>query len=176
MDDQTFCGRSTNLQDQSLDRRLQILISCIHHTNDFRHCCHAGRTAQHCGLGLFQDSDFAGELERRKINLRESFMYLWKPKICPHQSDVQEANFCLAQFCRVRNHFSGCWITHDGLPALDLWDIVIEVLRSTNNTVKPNHVSIRETCAGHNPKPRPQLTKENKRLINCLRVGAERFR
>ena len=25
-----------------------------------------------------------------------------------------------------------------GLPALDLWDIVIEVLRSTNNSVKPN--------------------------------------
>ena len=40
----------------------------------------------------------------------------------------------------------------DGLPALDLWDIVIEVLRSTNNTVKPNHDSIRETCARHKPQ------------------------
>ena len=35
----------------------------------------------------------------------------------------------------------------DGLPALDLWDIVIEVLRSTNNNVQPKHASIQETGA-----------------------------
>ena len=41
----------------------------------------------------------------------------------------------------------------DGLLALDLWDIVIEVLRSTNNTVQHKHNSIQETGA---PKPRPK--------------------
>ena len=30
----------------------------------------------------------------------------------------------------------------DGLPALDLWDIVIEVLNSTNSTVQPNQVVV----------------------------------
>ena len=35
----------------------------------------------------------------------------------------------------------------DGLLALDLWDIVVEVLRSTNNTVRPNHNGIEETRA-----------------------------
>ena len=35
----------------------------------------------------------------------------------------------------------------DGLPALDLWDIVIDVLRSTNNNVQPKHTSIQETDA-----------------------------
>ena len=35
----------------------------------------------------------------------------------------------------------------DGLPALDLWDIVIEVLRSTNNTLQPRHSSFQETGA-----------------------------
>ena len=35
----------------------------------------------------------------------------------------------------------------DGSLALDLWDIVIEVLCSTNNTVKPNHDGIQETGA-----------------------------
>ena len=35
----------------------------------------------------------------------------------------------------------------DGLLALDLWDRVIEVLRSTNHTVKPNHDRIQEIRA-----------------------------
>ena len=35
----------------------------------------------------------------------------------------------------------------DGLLALDLWDKVIEVLRSTNNTVQPKHNGIQETGA-----------------------------
>ena len=38
---------------------------------------------------------------------------------------------------------SNLWMLDYAWPALDLWDIVIEVLRSTNNTVKPNHDSIR---------------------------------
>ena len=33
----------------------------------------------------------------------------------------------------------------DGFPALDLWNRVIEVLRSTNNTVQPNQNGIQET-------------------------------
>ena len=32
----------------------------------FRQCCHVENTAQHCRLGLFQDSDFAGDLEDSK--------------------------------------------------------------------------------------------------------------
>ena len=73
---------------QACDRRLARLISYTHHTNDFRQCCHVGNTAQHCRLGLFQGSDFAGDLEDSKINLGESLMYLQKPNICLHQLDV----------------------------------------------------------------------------------------
>ena len=35
----------------------------------------------------------------------------------------------------------------DGLLALDIWDMVIEVLRSTNNKVQPIHTSHQETGA-----------------------------
>ena len=51
---------------QACDRRLARLISYIHNTNDFRQYCHVGNTAQHCRLGLFQGSDFAGDLEDSK--------------------------------------------------------------------------------------------------------------
>ena len=40
--------------------------SYIHHTNDVRQYCHMGNTAHHCRLSLFQDSDFAGDLEDSK--------------------------------------------------------------------------------------------------------------
>ena len=48
------------------DRRLAPWISYIQHTSDHRQCCHVGNTAQHCRLGLFQDSDVAGDLEDSK--------------------------------------------------------------------------------------------------------------
>ena len=34
----------------------------------------------------------------------------------------------------------------DGLLALDLWDMVVEVLRSTNNTVQASHNETRARC------------------------------
>ena len=48
----------------------------------------------------------------------------------------------------------------DGLLALDLWDMVIEVLRSTNDTVQTNHNGI--WGIGAIPKPRNQMTKKDK--------------
>ena len=48
------------------DKRLARLISYIHYTSDCRQYCHVGHTAQHCRLGLFQDPDFAGDLEDSK--------------------------------------------------------------------------------------------------------------
>ena len=35
---------------------------------------------------------------RLEINLGGSLMYLWKPNLCPHQLDVQEANVSIPQF------------------------------------------------------------------------------
>ena len=38
------------------DKRLNRLISYIHHTCEYKHCCCVGNTAKQCRLGLFQDS------------------------------------------------------------------------------------------------------------------------
>ena len=59
-------ARSVTKWTQGCGRRLACLISYIHHTNDYRQYCHVGNTAQHCRQGLFQDSDFAGDLEDSK--------------------------------------------------------------------------------------------------------------
>ena len=51
---------------RNCDKRLNRLISYIHHTSEYKQYCHVGNTAKQCRLGLFQDSDFAGVLEDSK--------------------------------------------------------------------------------------------------------------
>ena len=63
-------ARSVTKWTQACDRRLARLISYIHFTSDDRQYCHVGNAAQHCRLGLFQDSDFTGDLGRLKIHIK----------------------------------------------------------------------------------------------------------
>ena len=55
--------RSVTKWSQACEKRFAKLISFIHHTSGYRQYCHLENTAQHCRWGLFQDSDFAGDLE-----------------------------------------------------------------------------------------------------------------
>ena len=168
--DRNKLARSVTELTQACDGRLARLSSYIHHTDEFRQCCHVGNTAQHCRLGLVQDSDFAGDLEDSKSTSGrgrreggECLVYFSEVEHCSRQLDVQKAQFSLAQFYSL-----DAGLRMDGLLVLDLWDILIEILRSTNNPVQPNHNGIKGTCARPNSKTKTQLTKEDKKLINCL--------
>ena len=59
-------ARSITKCTKACDKRLNRLISYIHHTCEYKQYCHVGNTAKQCRLGLFQDSDFAGDLEDSK--------------------------------------------------------------------------------------------------------------
>ena len=61
----------------------------------------------------------------------------------------------------------------DGLFALDLWDIVIEVLRSTKNNVQPKHTSIQETGSALDSKTKAQKVKRRQKVdqlsdVDCV--------
>ena len=58
----------------------------------------------------------------------------------------------------------------DGLPALDLCDMVIEVLRSTNNSVQPNHNDIRETGANLHSKTETQNARIKQKVDQLFDV------
>ena len=73
------------------DKRLARLISYIHHTCDYRQHGYVGNTAKQCRLGLFQDTDVAGDLED---------LHLRKPNVRANKLDVQETDFCFTQFYR----------------------------------------------------------------------------
>ena len=56
-------ARSITKWPKACDKRLNRLISQIHHTCEYKLYCHMGNTAKQCRLGLLQDSEFAGDLE-----------------------------------------------------------------------------------------------------------------
>ena len=59
-------ARAVTKWTKARDKCLARLISYIHHTSEYKQHCHVGNTAQQCRLGLFQDSDFDGDLEDSK--------------------------------------------------------------------------------------------------------------
>ena len=73
-----------------------------------------------------------------KINLRRCLVYLWRTLVpvswmCKKQTSVSHSS----TESEIISLDAG--LRMDGLSALDLWDIVIEVLRSTNTMFKPKH-------------------------------------
>ena len=65
LDDLIFykLARSITKWTKACNKRLSRLISYIHHTCEYKQYCYVGSTAKQCRLELFQDSDFAGDLE-----------------------------------------------------------------------------------------------------------------
>ena len=67
-----FYGQWTKLHDRLQNGPKLVanawnrLISYIRHTCEYKQYCNVGNTAKHCRLGLFQDSDFAGDREDSK--------------------------------------------------------------------------------------------------------------
>ena len=105
-----------------------------------------GNTTQHCRLGLFLDSDFAGDLEDSKstsvrvlcIFGSRTFVHIgW---MCKKQTSVSHGS----TESEIISLDAG--LRMDGLSAVDLWDIVNEVQRSTNNTAKPRRLTQGNLC------------------------------
>ena len=145
-------ARAVTKWTQAQDRRLARLISHIHHTNDHRQYCQVGNTAQHCRLGSLQDSDFSGDFEDFKSTSEGNFMYFWKPYICPHQCKKQTSVSHSSTESEIISMDAG--LRMDGLTALGLWDVVIEVLRSSNSTKPPTNPAAGNCSRHHHSKPK----------------------
>ena len=73
-------ARSVTKWTGACDKRLTRLISYLHHTNDFPQYCHVGNTAQHCRMGLFQDSEFAGEESHVSLKVEHLFLLVGRAR------------------------------------------------------------------------------------------------
>ena len=121
-------ARSITKWTKACDKRLNRLISYIHHTCDYTQYCHVGNIAKQCRLGLFQDSDFAGDLEEFKIHFGGtlcvfgSHTFVPISWMCKKQTAVSHSS----TESEIISLDTGLRL--DGLPALELWDLIVSVL------------------------------------------------
>ena len=111
---------------KACDKRLNRLISYIHHTCEYKQYCFVGDTAKQCRLGLFQDSDFMEILTIQNLLLEEHCAFLEVTYLFRWVACVRNK----LQF-RIFQQFpkSLLWtgLRLDGVPALDLWDLIVSV-------------------------------------------------
>ena len=121
-------ARSITKWTKACDKRLNRLISYIHHTSEYKQYCHVGNTVKQCRLGLFQDSDFAGDLEDSKSTSRgalcifRSHTFVPASWMCKKQTSDSHSS----TECEIISLDIGLRL--DGLPALELWDLIVSVL------------------------------------------------
>ena len=107
-------------------------------TNSF---CYVGNTAKQCRLGLFQNSDFAGDLEDSNstsggtLCVFGSHTFVPISWMCKKQTSVSHSS----TESEIISLNAGLRL--DGIPALDLWDLIVSVQGNTtqkhDRTVKP---------------------------------------
>ena len=127
------------------------IIAISDHTCEYRQYCHLGNTAKQCRLGLFQDSDFVGDLEDSKstsggtLCIFGSHTFVPISWMCKKQTAVSHSS----TESEIISLDTGLRL--DGLPALELWDLIVSVFGSVSvisdrtgrpvNDVKRNHKS-----------------------------------
>ena len=134
-------ARSITKWTKACDKRLNRLISDIHHTCEYKQYCHVGNTAKQCRLGLFQDSDFAGDLEDSKstsggtLCIFGSHTFVPISWMCKKQTSVSHSS----TESEIISLDTGLRL--DGLPSLELWDLIVSVLgnisRVSDNPGRP---------------------------------------
>ena len=126
-------ARAVTKRTRSCDRRLARLISYIHHTSEYKQHCHVGNTAQQCRLGLFQDSGFAGDFEDSKSTSGGILCIFGSHTFVPLSWMCKKQTSVLHSSTESEIIFLDADLRMDGIPALDLWDFVIQVLHSSSN-------------------------------------------
>ena len=161
-------ARSMTKWTKACDKRLNRLISNIRHTCAYRHSCHVGNTAKQCRLGLFQDYDFSGDLEDSKstssgtlrvIGSRTFVPISW---MCKKQTSVSHSS----TESEIISLDAGLRL--DGIPALDLWDLIVALLGNTiQNRIEQGDLlkNKREVCS---PPHTIHKRKQSQRVSNDL--------
>ena len=153
-------ARSITKWTRACDKRLNRLISFIHHTSEYKQYCHVGNTAKQCRLGLFQDSDFAGDLEDSKSTSggtlcvfgSHTFVpisWMCKKQTAVSHSSTESETISLDTGLRL-----------DGLPALELWDLIVSVLGNVSRVSDGSGQPDRHVHKRHKPHKKIDVMKD----------------
>ena len=176
--DQTFYGsvhklaREVTTWTQACVRRWARLISHSHHTNDFRQYCHVGNTAQHCRLGSFRDSDFAGDLEDSKSTSERVLCFFGSRTVvpiswmCKKQTSVSHSStesdiISLHAGLRMDGYLLSTFQTWKSKCCVQQTPLQDRADQSQETCAR------QETIPSTKPRPKHQLKEANEMLINC---------
>ena len=123
-----------------------------------------GKHSSALSMGLFQDSDFAGDFEDSKSTSVRILCIFGSRTFVP-----------ISWMCKKRTSVShssteldiislDAGLRMDGLPALDLWDVVIEELRTSKSTESPTHPAAGNCLRNHKSKPKQKGNRDVDRL------------
>ena len=124
-------ARSITKWIKACDKRLNRLISYIHHTCEYRQC-HVGNTAKQCRLGLFQDSDFAGDLEDSKSTSGGTLCIFGSHTVVPISWMCKKQTAVSHSSTESEIISLDTGLRLDGLHPLELWDLIVSVFGSVS--------------------------------------------
>ena len=131
-------ARSITKWTKACDKRLNRLISYIRHTCEYKQYCHVGNTAKQCRLGLFQDSDFAGDLEDSKSTSGGTLCIFGSHTLVPISWMCKKQTAVSHSSTESEIISLDTGLRLDGLLALELWDLIVSVLgKMTQTTERP---------------------------------------
>ena len=156
-------ARSITKWTKACDKRLNRLISYIHHTCEYTQYCHVGNTAKQCRLGLFQDSDFAGDIEDSKSTKSTSggtlcvlgshtfvpISWMCKKQTAVSHSSTESEIISLDTGLRL-----------DGLPPLELWDLIVSVLGNVSRVSDGSGQPDSDVHKRHKPDKKIDVMKD----------------
>ena len=126
-------ARAVTKWTKACDKRLARLISYMHHASEHRQYCDVRNAAQKYRLGLFQDSDFAGDVEGSKSTSGGVLCSFGNHTLVPISWMCMKRT-SVSHSCTEAEIISlDAGLLVDGIPALTLWDLVIEVFHSVPN-------------------------------------------
>ena len=126
-------ARSITKWTKACDKRLNRLISFVHHTCEYKQYGHVGNTAQKCRLGLFQDSDFAGDVEDSKSTSGGILCIFGSHTFVPISWMCKKQTSCSHCSTEAEIISLDAGLRMDGIPAMDLWNLVMEVFHYSPN-------------------------------------------
>ena len=89
--------------------------------------CHVSSTAKQCRLGLFQDSDFARDLEDSKSTSGRTFCVFGSHTFVPISWMCKKQTVVSHSSTESEIIYLDTGLRLDGLPALELWDLIVSV-------------------------------------------------
>ena len=148
---------------RACDKRLARSISYIHNSSDHRQYCHSGNTA--LSIGIVPILRLSGDLEDLKstsggiLCILRSRTFVPTSWMCKKRTSVSHSS----TESEVVSLDAG--LRMDGIPALDLWDVVVELLHVPSNQPRARSNLLRDKHCEKHSNARTKNSSTSQKIV-----------